>query len=129
MAFITFAMLTCYLLVQSLPPTGALPFLMAFGYFFGKNASNLMYTCYETINSLFSRKEKIVIIEDLERSPLGIKEQWALLSNLWGYKRKYIITWGYSPDERKEKLRMLEYAMKLDGSVIEIPPIRKSTNN
>lgn len=121
LGFILLGLGVCFTIMEMLPTTGALPFLLAIAYFFSKDVASLMYTFHETFDNLLVRRDKIVIIDDLERSPLSSNEQWALLANLWKYKRKYLVSLGYSPDERKEKLKLLEYVIKLGGVLIEMP--------
>jgi|GEM_PF-5419138 hypothetical protein len=103
------------------PGTIPLPFLLIASYFFIKNPGNLLYILHEACDNFFLRKHRVVIIEDFERSSLSFTGQWALLANLWQYKRSYIVSLGYSADKKNEKLKMVEYAMKLGGTVIEIP--------
>lgn len=111
------------LFVWLVPATGALPFLLTTSYLFVKNAGNLVYILHQLCDNLFSRKDRIVVIEDLERSPLESPDQWALLSNLWHLKRTYLVPIGYSTEnENNSKFKALEYAQKLGGIVIEIMP-------
>jgi hypothetical protein len=111
-------------IIWNVPQIGALPLLLFVTYLFVKNAGNLIYNLHETLDNLLTRRDKIVIIEDLERSSLNSPDQWALLANLWQNKRHYLIALGYSPDEKAAKLKIVEYAMKLEGKIIETPPCK-----
>lgn len=118
--FIVLSLIFTYFLVTLLPPAGALPILLALGYFFAKNVANIIYVFYNTVNNLVTQREKLIIIEDLERSSLSTNDQWALVSNLWQNKRRYLISIGYPSDQKQEKLKIFEYIMKLKGTIIEI---------
>ncbi len=118
MIFSTLALL----LMNFIPNSAALPFLVIIGFFFVKNSGNLVYILHEALDNLFSGKDRLVILEDFERSPLGKLDQWALLANLWQFKRSYLIALGYSTDDKKAKLQMIENAQKLGGIIIEIAP-------
>lgn len=124
--FISIAFLLGVLAVYVLPPTGALPFMLTLAYLFAKNSSNLIYILHEALYSFFHLSPKIVVIDDLERSSLSFNDQWALLANLWQTKVIYIVCLGYPPDAADTKDKMIEYAMKLNGRIIEIIPDEKT---
>ncbi|MCE5317619.1 MAG: ATP-binding protein [Parachlamydia sp.] len=124
--FISIAFLIGLLAVFLLPPSGALPFMLTLGYLFAKNSSNLIYILHEALDSMFHLSPKIVLIDDLERSSLTFNDQWALLANLWQAKVIYIVCLGYPPDSPDVRDKMIEYAMKLNGRVIEVLPDEKT---
>lgn len=113
-------------MVTLIPPSGALPFLLAFAYLFAKNAPHLMYIMHEALDNCIYTYPKIVVIDDLDRSSLSSNDQWALLANLWLYNNIYIINMGYPPDDKKARSKMMEYIMKLNGRIIEIVPDEKT---
>ncbi|MDE3046034.1 MAG: hypothetical protein KGJ02_05270 [Verrucomicrobiota bacterium] len=113
------------LAMKLFPVLSPLPFLLILSGFFAKTFANLIYIFHETVDNLFRRKPKIVVIEDLERSPLSPADQWSFLSNLWQYKRIYLITLGYPSVEKDKALKLIESAIKLGGTVIELPPNEK----
>ncbi|MGH2611516.1 MAG: hypothetical protein ACRDFB_00530, partial [Rhabdochlamydiaceae bacterium] len=43
---------------------------------------------------------------------------------LWQLKRSYLIAIGYSADDKKAKLQMIENAQKLGGIIIEVTPYK-----
>lgn len=118
--FFWIGMLLAIGLIRLVPQMGALPFMLFLIYFFVKNWGNLIYILHEVLDNLFSHRLTISILEDLERSSLNLNDQWAFLANLWQHKRTYIIPLGYSSDDKEGKFKMMEYAMKLDGEIIEI---------
>ena len=103
------------------PVLAPLPILLILGYFLIKNPGTLVYITHEAIDTLFTCKDRIIILDDFERSSLSSSDQWALLANLWKYKRIYLILLGYSPLEKQAKLKIMEQVMKLEGIIIEIP--------
>lgn len=121
LSFVLLTMFFCIFLIRFIPPSGTFPFLLTITYLFTKNAPSLLYTFHETMDNLLTRKKRIILLEDLERSSLSKNDQWALLANLWNYKRTYLVPLGYPPNKMQERLKMLEYAMKIEGVVIEIP--------
>lgn len=124
--FIAIAFAFALLAVYLLPPAGALPFMLTFAYLFAKNSSNLIYILHEAMDSFFHVNTKIVVIDDLERSSLSFNDQWALLANLWQTKVIYIVCLGYPPDATDTRDKMIEYAMKLNGRIIEVLPDEKT---
>lgn len=121
LAIILLCMLSAIYCFSCIPLLAALPILVIFASIFTKSFGNLLYIVHEVIDSLFQKRPKLVVIEDLERSSLSKADQWALLANLWQYKRSYIVTLGYAPEEKQARLQLIEYAIKLGGTIIEIP--------
>lgn len=109
-------------LIKLFPQSGAMPFLLIASYLFAKNTGNLVYIFHQFWHHLFLRKERVIVINDLERSPLESADQWALLSNLWQLKTTYLIALGYSMNDQNAKFKALESAQKLGGVVIELVP-------
>ena len=103
------------------PLLAAFPVAVILGSVFMKNSAHLVYLIHEVCRSLFSRKQKVVMIEDLERSSVSEKDQWALLTNLWQYQYKYLITFGYPQENKEAKEKIIENITKLGGTIIEIP--------
>jgi len=124
LVFLVFIILSGILLMKFFPNTAPLPFVMIIGYFFVKNAGNLVYILHEACHNFFFRRHQVIILEDLERSSLAASDQWALLANLWLLERTYLISLGYSPNDKKTRLQMLEYVQKLGGAVIELLPYK-----
>ncbi len=109
-----------YTVAKLLGVTDALALLLTAGYFFTKNAPNLLYIFNETFQNLFQKEPKLIVIEDLEKGSLTFNDRWAFLANLWLNKRTYLVSLAYSVDDKTEKLRLLEAAMNLNGTIIEI---------
>lgn len=114
--------LLAYLFVL-MPQMGALPLAMTIGIMYTKTLGNFLYLVHEVLDTALRRKPEIVVIEDLERSSLRPEDQWAFLSNLWSHRRIYLVTFGYPPDEKKQRLKFLEWTLKLGGTFIEQPII------
>ena len=84
---------------------------LVFGFLFiYTDKSRVAYILLSLIANMYPRK-KLVVIDDLDRCSLPISDQFALLSNLfpWGYK--YIITYGYHKND--QLLEILELVKKL----------------
>lgn len=65
------------------------------------------------------QKRKIIVLEDLDRSGLTLKEQWSFLRSIKGNKyRQHICTVGYQT--REEKIIALENILKIKAKVITI---------
>lgn len=124
LGFLVLIILSAMMVMRLIPGSAPLPFLVITVYFFVKNAGNLVYILHEACDNFFSRKQRVVIIEDLERSSLSEADQWALLANLWLFKRTYLISLGYSSNDKQARLKALEYAQKLGGAVVEIFPYK-----
>lgn len=103
-----------------MPQAAVLPFMLVVAYFLVKNMANLVYIFHEAFDNVFRPKVKVVVIEGLERSSLSQSVIWVFLANLWHYKRVYLISLGYAADDVKEKQKVYERAMKLNGTIIEI---------
>lgn len=122
MIFIVMNLFPFFMIARFLPPIQALPIIFIGSYLFIKNIESMIYVLHEVRKTLFSRSTKVLVLDDLERSSLDKSAIWALLANLWQYKRRYLVPLGYSPDDKNGRLYMLEQAMKLGGTIIEIRP-------
>jgi hypothetical protein len=108
-------------LIQWVPELGSLPlFIFAVG-FFTKTFGNQIYILQQILSSIFRIKPRIIVIEDLEKSSLNSSNQFVFLSSLWRYNTIYIITLGYPPHEQNGALKLIETAVKLGGTIIELP--------
>lgn len=103
-----------------MPQAAVLPFMLVVAYFLVKNMANLIYIFHEAFDNIFRPKRKVVVIEGLERSSLSQSVIWVFLANLWHFRRVYLISLGYAVDDVKEKQKLYERAMKLNGTIIEI---------
>lgn len=117
---ISITALACYLF-QTFPFLSPLPILLILAGFFTKTFGNLIYILHEAFDNFFTRKTRIVVFEDLERSSLNYSDQLAFLANLWQNKRIYLVTLGYDPEDRQKPLKLAEFALKLGGVTIEVP--------
>ncbi|MFA5162772.1 MAG: hypothetical protein WC421_11085 [Elusimicrobiales bacterium] len=78
-----------------------------------------------TVMAMFTTKldvvgqQRIVVLDDLERSGLNQSEQWRLLLSLWKCNTQYIIPIGYGMGQSDYEWR--DMAAKLHGKVIELP--------
>lgn len=77
-------------------------------------------TSYFPCVSRRSSRIKVIVIEDLDRSSMSDGDKWGLLSNLWHYKKKYIIELGYS--DSTSGIQYREIALKLESNIIDIRP-------
>lgn len=114
-------------LFYTFPKLSVLPIFFLLSSFFTKSVGNQIYLLHETLSTWLNRRQKFVVIEDLERSPLGDADQWAFLSNLWHLKRTYVVSLGYSPEEKDKVIKLFELAIKLGGTLVELP-LNESAN-
>lgn len=119
--FILINSLLSLLLFYVFPKLTVLPIFFILSSFFTKSIGNQIYLLHETLSTFLLRRHKFIVIEDLERSPLGDNDQWAFLSNLWHLKRTYIVSLGYSPEEKEKVIKLFELAIKLGGTLVELP--------
>jgi hypothetical protein len=89
--------------------------------FLFSNRARIIYLTISLVQSslgLTPSRRRLLVLEDLDRSSMQKADQWALLSNLWRYRHKYLIVYGYA--NIAQKLELEDYAAKLDGRVIEL---------
>lgn len=118
--FLILAMAFTVLITKELPASSALPFTLVLVYFFTKNLPNLMYIFHEAMDSLFRMSDKLVVIENLDHSSLSEDTRWVFLANLWHFRRVYLISLGYPVGDQKEKKKIFERVMELDGTIVEV---------
>ena len=119
--FLFTSILISYLVFPHLPGPAVGPILLLTSLSMLKTFGHAIYLLHETVDNLIKRKSKVVIIEDLDRSLIEENQRWEFLANLWQNKRSYIVTLGYSPQDPKRKLELIENAIKLGGHIIDIP--------
>ncbi len=110
------------LLCALLPSPSIFPLIALSGIYLMKSFNQTAYLLQETLKNIFSSKEELWILEDLDRCPVSDNQRFQFLSNLWKMRCTYIVTLGYPLGDKKERLKLIEGAIKLGGRVIEIFP-------
>jgi len=98
--------------------TTAVTFGSIIGFAIFSNRARVFYFVGALFSS-FCSTNKVVCIEDLDRSSMSKSDRWALLSTLWAHKRQYIVTYGFS--DSVERLELYELATKLEAQIIDLP--------
>lgn len=83
------------------------------------NRRKVFYIAASLINSVLCRKPCLTVIDDLERSPMDTLAIWAMLSNLWTVRHRYVILLGYESEEQRADI--VSRAIKLDGQLVYLP--------
>ena len=108
------------------PVSWVWPGLLGLFYLLITNYLKIAYIIISFFSCVIGKKEQLVIIDDLERSGLSISDQWALLTNLWTWRQRYIVLMGY--DTEDQRIEVIERASKLGGHILFLP-IRPSSNH
>lgn len=119
--FLFTGILISYFLFPRLPGPAISPILLLTSLSLLKTFGHAIYILHETVDNLIKPRNKVVILEDLDRSLIDENQRWEFLANLWQNKRSYIVTLGYPPQDPKKKLELIENAIKLGGRIVEIP--------
>lgn len=88
------------------------------------NRLQLFYIAGAMVQGLFGRR-RIIVLEDLERSSLGEKDQWALINGLWRHGLSYVVPIGF--DSLELKANLIGRILKANGRWVELPS-RGETN-
>jgi energy-coupling factor transporter ATP-binding protein EcfA2 len=110
--------LAIYLKFNIEPNISILALAFTFLFFYTMKA-RLAYIFLSLI-MLLKGKNNLVVIDDLDRCSLSFSEQFALLSNLFPWRHKYIVTYGYHDNSQVSEI--FELVKKLDIPYILVYP-------